>query len=1550
MILAAILCAPEQALAQYARRDVPAGEVTGLEVGVDGSLSVVPGGTLRWFVNVYEVVHSRDLRPSAGTRVAALASFSRGAPVAEATTDALGRAQIVVPVPATLDAPFEMALDATSPRGLVRRFDVQVELLPRREVTLVLGREEVSPGEALRVLGRVIDRAAGRPDPSREVGLRIGGDGAANRASWSTVRTDARGVFRTVVRAPREVGPFIVTAVVESAPTVTASAVVDEAPAPPSLVVRAAPSATVVPPGAVVQVDVVIRTPDGRPVAGAVLGGLSIPEPHPARPGEPEVLPVRTGPDGRARVPWQVPSTAGDPSVTDHRGDLRAVRAGIGAADTEVVVRVARVASVLEWAVEGGAFAPGLPGRMFVRVVAPDGSARAGETVQVTTGDDDASVDSLAGPDGVAVVDLPAISTEPAGSDSCSGPTVLRLDVRVGSHAETLCAPVDPDATLRVEAPPISIAPAPLPVTLIRAGALSRAPVRVTALARRGEGWVPVADALAGAGVDRVALEVTGEITGEIWIRARPLLAGGEPVRGGGILVYRIAAQALRSSLAVEGRLARLALSGAGDDPVTAFAFTLAEPEGRALVARLREGTLDPVGTAIDEGATIAGVRGLLAARTPVDVSAPAALRSGTTEPLPMPDSPVSQGLLRDPWRTRARFVRGRLGRLMRALEARVREHLPDRVREVAARTARGHAFNTEVLAHVVSDIGPEGATSLDGSELTVEALAALDPQITFDNVARRITRERLFRLLVHLAHFVRSRDLDYGFARKGDPTRWLPALLAEGDWEGDEPIERDELFDGWGRPLVIRPAAGGRARFRFVEPLIGFEVVSAGPDGRAGNADDFWDPFARVLRPGVYASAVGEDVLLARLRGVELGRATVAALAGLFELEPTGWADDEAASARVSWGEGPARLPVDPHPLRARPAGGRPAATGAVEELGPEGGSLPLTLPEEPRRLLVVGGAFGSAARASFAAVPIEAGAPILLSASLPRRMHPGERIRATVRLAWLAEPRTLGVTATARGAIAVSVEGASATGTIRVSPDRPAVVTLSIRGTRTGVGEVRLAVGEGPLRTLTAAVSVVPQGALRARHDGAVVHGSQTLAARLPDDARPVRAQLVLAASSAGLERDPGLAGARRRWPALFAWSSAMRGEASGADLDLRATGGETSALSSACALVASSFLAAEDERNGSRGHQLRALALPEERDLRMALLVALSGAAPGLPAGGPGSDPVAAVVGRLREEAWSALETDRANRGLIARAAAGLLLADPRDGVGRRLVQHLGEDLAEVGHGGRTLNADPERPGDEWIGTLALAIAARQIAEDALADDLARGAAPRAYLAMQDDEEAAFWWLAASLLGVFGSDAPRAVEVRIAGAGWRSVPIEGGLAVVGLPAADARVEIKSPTAIFARLEARWVRPVQDGPGGPLRATIEGDPGHAGEAAALEIVVASTSDRTLERPVVELLLPGTAALDAAARRSLASSTAVARVDLPDAAGLLRVHLSPLAPREELRIPLAVRWIGEGRTIGFPIVAYDAARPHETSSTAGRPLSVTARPEERWQ
>ena len=130
-------------------------------------------------------------------------------------------------------------------------------------------------------------------------------------------------------------------------------------------------------------------------------------------------------------------------------------------------------------------------------------------------------------------------------------------------------------------------------------------------------------------------------------------------------------------------------------------------------------------------------------------------------------------------------------------------------------------------------------------------------------------------------------------------------------------------------------------------------------------------------------------------------------------------------------------------------------------------------------------------------------------------------------------------------------------------------------------------------------------------------------------------------------------------------------------------------------------------------------------------------------------------------------------------MARLAAGLLLSDRRDAIGRELFERARATLRADAQGGRILPQEDSAV-DAWIGTAALAVAARQLGEDAIAEELARGIARHLYLGLGNDAEASFWLLAASAYGVFGVATPEDVEVAVDGKKHRLKLTQGSAAL--------------------------------------------------------------------------------------------------------------------------------------------------------------------------
>jgi hypothetical protein len=388
---------------------------------------------------------------------------------------------------------------------------------------------------------------------------------------------------------------------------------------------------------------------------------------------------------------------------------------------------------------------------------------------------------------------------------------------------------------------------------------------------------------------------------------------------------------------------------------------------------------------------------------------------------------------------------------------------------------------------------------------------------------------------------------------------------------------------------------------------------------------------------------------------------------------------------------------------------------------------------------------------------------------------------------------------------------------------------------------------------------------------------------------------------------------------------------------------------ALQVACAVVALSAAATGPRSTPELARALRWMdtTRPVSWRERSAVLAALAAGAASPTAAPRGSDPVATLLRQIRQESWESLATEQGHPTVMARLSAGLLLADRRDAIGRELFDRARAALVADGYGGRMLPAE-ESALDAWIGTAALAVAARQLGEDAIAEELGRALAPRLYLGMGENVDAGFWLLAASVYGVFGVATPDAVEVSIDGV-KRRLQLTGGPAVLKLPAADARVTVSSPIPVLFRLEAYYRHPPGAESAAPLSVRIEGHVGHATETASLELTAEGSGKQPIAHPVIEIELPGLGVLEEEARSRLAASPGVARVDAPDARGVLRIYLTALEPQKPRRLPLPIHWQGAGSVSGLATTAYNADEPWRLTTLPARKIEIEPLASEKW-
>ena len=1584
LLLVALLAFAGTAEAQTAGRARVRGEVSGLELALDGGLTAARGGTLRFTATLYEVLGLSELRLPRSARIEVTSSIDPTARPLSVNADAHGRVLVELPVPEDAPDVFGIVLRAVS-GAVQRRFELSIGTYEPRQLDVAILRAAIPPGGRVPAAGTFFDRRTGAPLPGARVTLTLRDESARTLLPPVEVVTDEAGLFAHVFALPDERSTAVSVVAQrcdeDGLRCLSSSASVRVArPSTTPLLVAIAPGRRVVEPASSVEIDVVVRTGEGRPVSGAVCatnGFGTAGSDHEER----------TDARGRARFVVRVPDS---PSVlSDVTVGVRCGREAIGAGAANTSLRIARVERAASFAVEGGALVPALGGRIWARVVTVDGRPAAAGVAVELSGPRIGTLSATTDASGVAVFDVAvgdaprparrpeasedeAYEEELAATDNCGGEAATEIALHAaGAAVVSACVPLDPDGTLRVRAAHPVVAPGgSLELEIARVASV-RLPVAVSVIRLAAEhGAEAVAQRVIAAGESRLSIPLPAGIgTEPLLVRARPLHgAEGREVRGGAAMVW-----VGRVGWTLDARLEGGALRLPSRSGARAYVIGLPLDELAPLAGAMAGGRSPFPELGALPGATEALLAGALAARTTRDVGAPFVLRGGALTPVPAPADPVALGLLRDPWRSQARFVTGRLALVFSAIERRVAEAVPERIEDVAVEAGGRFDFNAQILASVAESgwLGAEGATGLGGEDLTADALRAFDPAFTYDNVARRITRERLFRIMVALRSFVQQNGFDLPWARLGDPSTWLRALPETySDALPAGTVGARELVDGWGRPFVLRAVA--RPRFGGWSPLSGWEVASPGPDGRIGNGDDLYDPSARVLPSGSpYAEAVGEDALVARLRGVELGRATVELLAasgateGYVEAVP---ASAEEAGATVSlsvWSELPSRLPeiLDPLGLR-RPD--RPADFVLGELRALDGASVPVPFDDEPRTWGVA--VIGTDAEGSLA-VDVEttlAGSPFLVERRLPPRVRVGEALRYEVLVTNVSErDRSVTLGALTEGPLRASL-GAAAETTLAIRAGTSAPVSLELSGEAPGHGHLVLRIAEagGAVRTLRHGLAVdAGRHPIRTRSAGLAAPGASYEAVLpVPSAAEGVLARLVLLAPD-GLAYDPDLSEVREEDPALLAWSLAMAGRP--LDEELRASllrsesggsfAGADANLSTACALVA---LAGADEADrdaaDARDRARSALAyawptFPDDDPVAggyRGMAAVLAAIAPGGvydPASGEeaSTDPVAAFGGRLRTSLRRALRTHPDEPAVMARTAAALLAADPRDARALAMYERAAAHLVPV-RGGRLVAPSAARPGplEQLTASLALAVAAHQVGDDALAEDLVRALALREDLVLSRGGEPLFWWLALGAYGVLGAEPPR---VRLdVGGGELAPSFAGGVAVVPIEGARAggelRARVHSEGLVIGRLEAVYGVPFEARTDAPFTLSLDGEPGSLHRLAALELAVTATA--AVARPVLHLQLPAGVVADEALLRALRAAPSVVSAEARRPA-LVRLELRPMGAGTVAILPLPLVWTAAGEVRGLAAVVHDAERPEAMTVLPARTFAI---------
>jgi hypothetical protein len=200
----------------------------------------------------------------------------------------------------------------------------------------------------------------------------------------------------------------------------------------------------------------------------------------------------------------------------------------------------------------------------------------------------------------------------------------------------------------------------------------------------------------------------------------------------------------------------------------------------------------------------------------------------------------------------------------------------PERLRDARVRTSAGFALNPELLT-LVTEAMEEPPLTPGGEPWRLSDLMAIDEQVSFDMVAKRVTRLKLFHLLSKLRNFIFENKLGMDEPALRDPNALLRRMVR------NEVLQAGDLLDPWGNGMTFLRSAGPRVPFLSLVP--GYRLLSAGPDGRFGTADDVHDPFQRVLASKTpYARAVEEDRLVDAKWEMRVGDETVQVWTNLLE------------------------------------------------------------------------------------------------------------------------------------------------------------------------------------------------------------------------------------------------------------------------------------------------------------------------------------------------------------------------------------------------------------------------------------------------------------------------------------------------------------------------------------------------------------------------------------------------------------------------------------------------------------------------------------------
>ncbi len=934
----------------------------------------------------------------------------------------------------------------------------------------------------------------------------------------------------------------------------------------------------------------------------------------------------------------------------------------------------------------------------------------------------------------------------------------------------------------------------------------------------------------------------------------------------------------------------------------------------------------------------------------------------------------VGDDVLRDPFPTARELERRGMADAMRSIEETLTEALSnDALDEIT--TGRGTQRRFE--DHVLDD---QAGETLGGGLLTVAHLEATDPSFDYDAVARRVTRGRWIRVASALSRYLDPGDdapVAARMAAREPSERWLPRMVEHGL------LTATDLRDPWGGQFVLVRVS--RPSFAISHHAAGLELVSPGPDGRAGTADDFRDPFARVVTTGTqYAVASGEDELLRRLSLLSPYERAIEQLADAYTRITAEMTEEEigdAVHAGVSEGAlGFAGLGLIGHGAGGGGGSGYgsgygrsarvPMIRAGQASVGAFRGlarvmreRFPATLLFRPSVELDASGHASIEFRLADAVTSyvietivwrtdgwiwssdarVEVEREIVVEAPIPEIARSDDAIALPVRVSNHGRAaRSLVVSVLDSPELGIE---AGELRTIEVPAGDASVTSFIVRPTREGRGHVRVAVattdGEA-LDAITMPLEVVHRARRVRRMVEMLAVGRGVLALEIPSDATArtgevevhVGEGLIAPASSPLFQRWAYESGDPRE-PAdplgvtsedELSWRIGARWDEE--DVDERLMSEAIDRLSRAVDRTVT-----EDTDPISRTNTFARL------------LLALSPAMDTLDRR-PSGQRLAELIARTRALASesAAQLTDEAMPLVMASAAlAWTSRGEGHDVLAEELARRAERSIVTIGDDVFVASAS-DAVGASALLALSDARLGRSTRALALVSTLSRWT--QGGLAMTDEVRT----MARVATAAVASRAGRARELTLSLDGVEERRPADGIVRFDLPAMSApgshRLDIRldAQALVSARATVTYGAPwPSEVVRGPFALELEGEVGVLDATSELVLVVRNTTPRTIAVPMIEVDLPTGAELTASSRGAIAARAARG----PDRSGdVITVTLLPMPPGAVRRIPLPIRWSVGGTLVGLGVAAFAADREDRATILPPRSVTIVSRGE----